>query len=249
MDIGLLARAPVGLFVTGEDGRCTFVTYRLCEIVGKPAAALRGQHWKTAFTGHDIEIIEDRFGCVGVLSEPAVIDLTTSSERDELTGALSRAALFAHLGKRLGEAAEGVGPATIGVLVCDLDGFSDVNQLLGTAAGDELLVAVAGCLRGTVRSCDKVGRLERDEFVVVTEQEGDANAVELVADRVLDLLDRPFRLHGSSVQVTGSIGVVVGDGTKTGDQLLGRAAVAVAEARAAGGGCWRRGDGLRLLRS
>jgi diguanylate cyclase (GGDEF)-like protein len=247
VDLGLLARAPVGLFVTGEDGRCTFVTYRLCEIVGKPAAALRGQHWETAFAGRDVEVIEDRYGCVGVLSEPAVIDLTTASERDELTGMLSRAAVFAHLAKRLAEASEGVGPVTMGLLVCDLDGFSDVNELLGTAAGDELLVAVAGRLRAAVRSCDNVGRLEQDEFAVITEQEGDANAVELVADRVLDVLDRPFRLHGSSVQVTGSIGVIVGDGTTSADHLFARAAIAVDEARAAGGGCWRRGDGLRLL--
>jgi diguanylate cyclase (GGDEF)-like protein len=248
VDLGLLARAPVGLFITDGQGRCTFVTNRLCEIVGKPAAALQGQHWHTAFTGHEVEIIEDQLGNVGLLSESVVIDLTTPSETgDEVTGVLSRASVFAYLAKEVAETREGVGPETLGLLVCALDRFSDIKDTLGSAAADELLRAVAGRLHARVRSCDKVGRLEPDQFVVITEQEGDARAIELVAERVLDLLDRPFRLHGSSAEVTGSIGVIVGDGTRTADHLLTRAAVAAEAARAAGGDCWRRGDGLRLL--
>jgi diguanylate cyclase (GGDEF)-like protein len=250
VDLRLLAQAPIALFLADADGRCTFATDRLCELTGRPAAALMGQPWTTALRGHEVDLIEEPTGTVGIVLEDVVLDLrhrVEASEHDPVSGLLSRAAIFAHLGGRLADAREGVGPLSVGVLLCDIDEFDDVIGDLGPSGVDELVHAVAGRLRATVRSCDVVGRLERGAFVVLTEQERDPNAIEHVADRVLEVLDRPFRLHGTSVSLTASIGITVGDGAKTADHLLVRAADAAAEARIEGGACWRRADALHLV--
>ena len=250
MDPRLLARAPVALFLADADGRCTFATDRLCERLGLPEAALVGERWLTALQGLEVDLVAVANGSVGVVPESTVVDLrvpAASPAHDPVSGALSRAAIFAHLGGRLAEASDGVGPVSVGVLFCDLDDFDDVVGPLGSIGADELVVALAGRLRAAVRSCDVVGRLEQGRFGVLTEQEGNPNAIERVADRVLEVVHRPFRLHGTSVTLRTSIGITVGDGGQTADHLLARAAEAAAAARAAGGACWRRADALRLV--
>jgi diguanylate cyclase (GGDEF)-like protein len=189
-------------------------------------------------------------GAIGVARVDVEAPLLVSLDErtDSLTGAANRAGVFAHLAVVL--AGENVvtasGPLSIGVLVLDLDGFGEVNERFGREAGDELLGAVAGRLRGTVRFCDLVGRLDADRFVVVAEQEGDPVAVERVATRILSVFGRPFRLEAGSVHITSSAGVAVGDRTSTPEQLLAVAGEGVLAAKAAGGGCWRRVAGLRL---
>jgi len=247
----LLAKAPVALFVTDAHGVCTFATDRLCDTVGIPAAALRGQHWQVALAGYEVELVEGLNGAIGVVTERTVIDLTDEgsvAHRDLLTGTLSKAGVLAHLGRRLSEARDGVGPLSVGVLMCDIDRFNEINERLGSDAGDELLSAVAGRIAASVRSCDAVGRLEADQFVILTEQDNDADAVALVAERVLELLERPFRLHGATAEVSASIGLTLGDGTRGADFLLAGAEFAMEQAKAAGGKCWRRSAGLRLVR-
>jgi diguanylate cyclase (GGDEF)-like protein len=209
-----------------------------------------GERWLTALSGLDIDLIEAPEGTVGIVVEDVVLDLrhpVETSEHDPVSGLLSRAAVFAHLGARLADVREGVGPLSVGVLLCHLDDFDTVIGDLGPLGIDELVHAVAGRLRATVRSCDVVGRLEQGAFVLLTEQERDPSAIEHVADRVIEMLDRPFRLHGTSVSLSASIGITVGDGTKTADHLLVRAADAATEARAMGGACWRRADALHLV--
>ena len=139
MNVELLAHAPVALFVTDADGICIFVTDRLCETVGIPGPALRGQHWQVAMAGYEVDLTESGYGSVGVVAETPVIDLTDEGgtvNRDVLTGALSRTGLVAHLSRRLSEARDGVGPLTIGVLMCDVDSFHEINDRLGTDSGD-----------------------------------------------------------------------------------------------------------------
>jgi diguanylate cyclase (GGDEF)-like protein len=189
-------------------------------------------------------------GAIGVaridVEAPVLISLTERT--DALTGAANRVGVLAHLGVVLGGETIGMGsgPISVGVLVLDLDGFGEVNDELGRHTGDELLAAVAGRLRGTVRFCDLVGRLDADRFVVVAEQEGDPSAVEHVATRVLGVFRRPFRLETGSVQLTGSVGIAIGDKTTSPEALLAIAGEGVLEAKAAGGDCWRRVTGLRL---
>ncbi len=100
------------------------------------------------------------------------------------------------------------------VCFIDLDRFKTINDSLGHAAGDQLLQAMAGRLRGALRESDLVARLGGDEFVVVAE--GSHSAAELagMANKLLHTIGAPLPLAGVSCLVTGSIGIArfPGDG-------------------------------------
>ena len=136
-------------------------------------------------------------------------DLARRAASDPLTGLANRSELRQRLAHHLGEAG-----GSAAVLYLDLDGFKQVNDSLGHAAGDELLVAVAGRLRQQVRTSDVVARLGGDEFVVAL-LDDDASTAERVghevAHRVLAALRDPVRARGRTVRVSASIGVAVAD--------------------------------------
>jgi diguanylate cyclase len=92
----------------------------------------------------------------------------------------------------------------VAVLLLDLDDFKSVNDSLGHAAGDQLLVLVAERLRAATRTGDTVARLGGDEFAVLIEDDGDP---EELAQRILAALDQPAALHGRHVPVHASIGI------------------------------------------
>ncbi|GIG30450.1 putative bifunctional diguanylate cyclase/phosphodiesterase [Cellulomonas marina] len=140
-----------------------------------------------------------------------------------------------------GERRTAAAPASIAVLLCDLDGFKQVNDTLGHRAGDELLVAVAARLRAEVRAGDVVARLGGDEFGILL-LPGDEGGACFVADRVLAAFAQPVEVAGQRVHVGASIGITLavpcaGDVPATGGEtLLREADVAMYEAKAAGRG-------------
>jgi diguanylate cyclase (GGDEF)-like protein len=122
------------------------------------------------------------------------------------------------------------------VLFVDLDGFKAVNDTLGHAAGDQLLVAVAGRLSAGVRTGDCVARLGGDEFAVLLGTADDAR-VRRVADRLLQRLRQPVGLAGHAVTVTvtvtvtASIGGTLAVAGDTPESLLHRADTAMYAAK------------------
>ena len=96
------------------------------------------------------------------------------------------------------------GPDDLAALFCDLDGFKPVNDRLGHAAGDQLLVAVADRFRGCLREGDLVSRLGGDEFVIICRG---ADAVEVISDRIRAMVARPFEAGGEQVLIGVSLGV------------------------------------------
>jgi diguanylate cyclase (GGDEF)-like protein/PAS domain S-box-containing protein len=151
---------------------------------------------------------------------------------DSLTG-LSNRALFNDrvehaLGRRLGA-------GTSVVLLLDLDRFKLVNDSLGHAVGDEMLIEVARRLEDAVRLGDTVARLGGDEFAILLEDCPDGRAEEQ-AERLLDTLGAPMAIGGQQVTGTASIGIALaGNGISAGD-LLRNADVAMYRAKADGGG-------------
>lgn len=129
------------------------------------------------------------------------VRLSHASSHDALTGLLNRAGLLAQLEDALVRR-----PDEVGLLYIDLDGFKPINDELGHAAGDEVLVAIARCLKDCVRPDDAVGRMGGDEFVVVVEPCPSRESLEGMSERVeaaMAIFTLPA-LGGRSV--TGSIG-------------------------------------------
>jgi diguanylate cyclase (GGDEF)-like protein len=120
------------------------------------------------------------------------------------------------------------------VAFLDLDGFKGVNDTLGHAIGDDLLVEVARRLSGAVRDGDTVARLGGDEFAVLLE---DTGAPLATTERIRVALAAPFTLAGAPRIVRTSLGVAevgAGHGPATADDLLARADAAMYAAKRAG---------------
>ena len=149
---------------------------------------------------------------------------------DTLTGLPNRALFLDRLEHALERAARHGEAAA--VLFVDLDRFKTVNDSLGHAAGDELLVAVAERLRSCVRVEDTAARLGGDEFAVLAETLTDRRDAARLAERILQALEEPFLVQGREVFVNGSIGIAVGQSPE--DDLLRNADVAMYRAKEAG---------------
>jgi diguanylate cyclase (GGDEF)-like protein len=117
-------------------------------------------------------------------------------------------------------------------LFIDLDNFKTINDSLGHAVGDELLRTVAARLVAVVREADAIGRLGGDEFVVIAGEMSFASGPELMAERVLEALDQPFKLAGSeqTLKIGASIGIAIGERASA-DELLRDADVAMYQAK------------------
>ena len=124
----------------------------------------------------------------------------------------------------------------VAVLFLDLDDFKTVNDSLGHAEGDRLLVVVAERLLNATRGCDTVARLGGDEFAILLENvRDDADAVR-VAERVTAAMQLPFGLRDKEVFVSASIGIVRARGEESDDELLRNADVAMYAAKNRGKG-------------
>ena len=123
-------------------------------------------------------------------------------------------------------------PGKVGLFLLDLDRFKEVNDTLGHAAGDELIREVARRLGAAVRSEDTVARLGGDEFAVLLPGLPDERAARDLAQRLLDAVALPFRLHGFNLDVEASLGIALApDDARHYDVLLRHADVAMYEAK------------------
>ncbi|NUP49032.1 MAG: bifunctional diguanylate cyclase/phosphodiesterase [Catenulispora sp.] len=123
-------------------------------------------------------------------------------------------------------------PGRIGLFLLDLDRFKEVNDTLGHAAGDELIREVAQRLSSAVRAEDMVSRLGGDEFAVLLPGLPDVEAAQQLAQRLLDAVAVPFRLHGFTLDVEASLGIALHpDDAQHYDVLLRHADVAMYEAK------------------
>jgi diguanylate cyclase (GGDEF)-like protein len=149
------------------------------------------------------------------------------AEHDPLTGLANRALFH----ERIERALEHPRRRAFAVLFIDLDDFKTINDTLGHAAGDELLIQVAQRLRSTVRAEDTVARLGGDEFgILLNRLEGYEDA-QRSASRVLDALQPPFAVGGAAMRVGTSIGLAPFGPRSTTSQLLREADMALYAAK------------------
>jgi diguanylate cyclase (GGDEF)-like protein len=152
---------------------------------------------------------------------------------DSLTGLPNRALILDRIDRMLARSRRE--HTEVAALFLDLDNFKDINDTLGHRAGDELLVSVGVRLKSAVRDTDTVGRLGGDEFVVLAEGVSLEAGVDVVADRLLDVMATPFIISASPVplNVSASIGIAEGD-RATPEALLQDADIALYQAKGAG---------------
>ena len=121
------------------------------------------------------------------------------------------------------------------LLFIDLDNFKHVNDTLGHAIGDQLLVTVSQQIRRTLRGADTVARLGGDEFVVILDPQDKSQPAGSVAQKIIDALDTGHMIESHEIHVSASIGIALfpGDG-KDEDTLLRNADAAMYQAKAHG---------------
>jgi diguanylate cyclase (GGDEF)-like protein len=125
--------------------------------------------------------------------------------RDPLTGLANRAMFDRSLSEAIRLALNGNTQAAVFML--DLDKFKAINDTLGHAVGDELLIQVGSRLRSLVRARDTVARLGGDEFGIVAYDLETPEDADRTAERIIRDIRRPFRIQQHSVEVGVSIGV------------------------------------------
>jgi diguanylate cyclase (GGDEF)-like protein/PAS domain S-box-containing protein len=131
------------------------------------------------------------------------------AHHDPLTGLPNRLLFHDRLQHAMVRAAKGRQQAgqQLAVMFIDLDRFKTVNDTLGHHVGDELLKHVAGALAGCLREGDTLARLGGDEFIVLLEDVDGARGARLVADKLMQLFERPVLVSGYELFVTGSVGI------------------------------------------
>jgi diguanylate cyclase (GGDEF)-like protein/PAS domain S-box-containing protein len=153
---------------------------------------------------------------------------------DQLTGLPSRV-LFLEQLKRSFSRAERQSNYQFAVMFLDCDRFKVINDSLGHAMGDLLLIEVAKRLEGSLRPGDIVARLGGDEFAILLENLNGLQDAEYVASRLNQVLTQPFNLDGHVVYISGSIGIALRDvRSQCPDDLLRDADTAMYRAKAAG---------------
>jgi diguanylate cyclase (GGDEF)-like protein len=160
---------------------------------------------------------------------------------DELTGSPNRRAFLDRLAPAIAQAAAGRDAA---VCLVDLDGFKEVNDRDGHAAGDAVLKDVAAALAGAVRETDTVARLGGDEFAVLAR-----TAPEFPSELLAERLRAAVAAVGAGRGVTGSVGVATLAAGDDVEAVLHRADEAMYRAKTSGGDRVDTADGSSIVRS
>ena len=189
---------------------------------------LRGQAARDAtgkavrFSGSMMDVTEPRAPASLVLTDP----LTRLPNRGQ----------FLELVKRsLGHARRSDG-YRLAVLLVDVDRFKSVNERLGHAAGDEVLVELAGRLQTCLRDGDALARPAADEFAILLDEVNEPAETQAVAKRIHETTSRPFAGGGEAVPVTVSMGVALSTAAHaSAEELLLEADAALRRAKAQGG--------------
>ncbi|MEL1264857.1 bifunctional diguanylate cyclase/phosphodiesterase [Pseudoxanthomonas putridarboris] len=160
--------------------------------------------------------------------------LTYQATHDALTGLPNRPHLLDRLSAAIERARHGDGQA-FAVLFLDLDRFKLVNDSMGHAAGDELLVEVSRRITMTMRGNDVVSRLGGDEFAILVEYADGVENVRDLAQRLLSVLGRPMWVAGRELFPSASLGIAVWHPRyRNGEELLRDADAAMYRAKEQG---------------
>lgn len=164
--------------------------------------------------------------------------LVRQANFDALTGLPNRMLAADRLAQALAHARRK--RLNVAVMFIDIDRFKNVNDTLGHSVGDRLLAEVARCLSDSVHEDDTVARLGGDEFLIILPELKTLASAEIVAERVLNALSRPFKLDDRELFTGASIGITgYPDDSDDADVLLRNADSAMYQAKEAGRNTFR----------
>lgn len=179
--------------------------------------------------------------------------LRYSASHDSLTNLWNRAFFVEHLKQAILQCQEQKGYHFY-VLFLDLDGFKFINDSLGHGSGDQLLISIAKRLKMCLRNGDILARLGGDEFTILLENIESLEEIKEIAERVLQVLKKPFNLEGNQIFTGSSIGIVQSSSEYLlPSEVLRDADTAMYRAKQQGKGCYvvfdgtMRTDALRRL--
>jgi len=199
----------------------------------------------TSFSDDDLRLLETLANQAAIALENGQLEqslaelsrlkeqLRYQAYHDPLTDLPNRALFVEQVGARLARPdTDGKRPV---VLLFDLDDFKTVNDTLGHAAGDELLILVADRIRLCVRETDLAARLGGDEFAVLLDDDPSLADSAKFAKRLIDTLGASFLVHNQDVLVGVSVGIAMRRASdQTADELLRNADVAMYTAKSEG---------------
>ena len=160
-------------------------------------------------------------------------ELTRRALYDPLTGLANRATALAYIDRALGRRDRT--STSEAVIFIDLDQFKAVNDSLGHAVGDELLLTVAKRLSSVLRPHDVVSRIGGDEFIVFLEQMDGIEPVLLVVDRLRNAISEPLTIAERELRIRASLGLAfAAERNESAENLLSKADAAMYKAKEAG---------------
>ena len=221
----------------------------VAEAIARPGTTPAAE-WRVMGEGDGGHFVEARANCVpgdpflagAVLTLRGIHERKVLEERlahqafhDPLTNLANRLLFSERLEHALRRARRGARPVT--VVFIDLDDFKNVNDSLGHAAGDQLLVELSQRFLGCVRGGDTTARLGGDEFAVVVEEGGGLDEAWPIAQRLQQAVRLPFVVGGREIVLSASLGIASSEGAgETAGDLLRNADVAMYRAKSAGKG-------------
>ncbi|WP_314947716.1 EAL domain-containing protein [Bradyrhizobium cosmicum] len=220
MPLGIGLRACWSTPVKAKDGRviATFAFY-----YREPRAP---SNWHRRIVDACVDL-----GAFAIERKEARAEIARLAYHDILTGLPNRAQLRNLITTAIDACPTG---SHVALAFLDVDHFKDVNDTLGHAAGDELLVQLAQRLREHIGPEDMLGRLGGDEFVILLPQRN-AEGAERAAAGIIDALAVPFRLGSRQIQMSASVGIsLYPDHATDIDTLMQQADAAMYMAKQAG---------------
>ena len=163
------------------------------ELLGAIAARLQKYNSVREHYYDEIKAVGERFEYLAHHDE-----LTQLPNRILFHQSLSQSVLHAQINNK-----------SLALLFLDMDNFNIINNTLGNDIGDQLFKAIAERLKRYVAPCDMVARMQGDEFALIISDVKDALNVKIEAQKILDLLSRPYNLYGHEVFITSSIGITI----------------------------------------
>jgi diguanylate cyclase (GGDEF)-like protein len=159
---------------------------------------------------------------LGRQREEAERALRHQATHDPLTGLVNRGELHNRLAIAL-DRERLSGRLGVVLLFCDLNGFKPVNDRLGHAVGDQVLIEVGRRLGAGLRAGDTLARYGGDEFLLLCSSSGPVDELDRLPDHVRAALGTPFHLAGEEIVIGASVGAVMSDGRADADELIRRA--------------------------